>query len=236
MKRRLSLDERLSAVADFVVGDRLLDIGSDHALLPISLCLEGRVSCAQATDVNPAPLSGAAANIGRYGLSDRISLKVADGLRGVDFPASDVVIAGMGGQLMVSILQNGEYPLAGVNLILQPMTGVSDLRIFLSEHGFEITGERLVRCRGERRIYQVIRALFTGVPYPLSPEEIYLGRLNIENRDHEPLFDDFLRHNIAYLKTAVDGDRMSGRDVGIKAEALSSMLKLEKKNDTGEKP
>ncbi len=229
MKRRLSLDERLSAVADFVVGDRLLDIGSDHALLPISLCLDGKVSYAQATDVNPAPLSGAAANIGRYGLSDRISLKVADGFRGVDFPATDVVIAGMGGQLIASILQNGEYPLSGVNLVLQPMTGASDLRSFLSENGYEITGERIVRRRGEQRIYQVIRARFTGVPYSLLPEEIYLGRLNIKNRNGEPLFDDFLRRNAEYLKTAVDGDILSGRDVGIKAEALSRMLKLEKK-------
>ncbi|MBO4217128.1 MAG: SAM-dependent methyltransferase [Clostridia bacterium] len=236
MARRLSLDERLSAVAGYVVGDRLLDIGSDHALLPISLCLEGRISAAMATDVNPAPLKGAARNVSRYGLSDRISLLVADGLHGVDFSATDVVVAGMGGQLIASILGNGDYPLSGLNLVLQPMTGACDLRAFLAENGYEITDERLVRRRGERRIYQVIRACFTGRPYTLSPAEIYLGRLNIENRANEPLFCDFLRHNAEYLKTAVRGDVLSNRDVGIKADALLQMETIGDSDDTGEKP
>lgn len=228
MKRRLSLDERLSAVADFVTGGRLLDIGSDHALLPISLCLSGKIVKALATDVNPAPLSGAVKNIEKYGLSDRISVLVTDGLRGIDFPSDDVVVAGMGGQLISSILENGDYPLEGKNLILQPMTGAADLRAFLSENGYVITEERLARCVGEKRIYQIIRARFTGVRYTLSPTEIYFGRRNIENRDSEPLFDEFLAHGTEYLRIAVKGDRLSGRDVGIKADALSGAERLRK--------
>lgn len=228
MPRRLSLDERLSAVAGYVSGCKLLDIGSDHALLPISLLLDGRIDGALATDVNPAPLEGALKNIRKYRLEDRISLLVADGLRGIDFDASDVAIAGMGGQLIASILQSREYPLSGVNIILQPMTGACDLRAYLSRNGFEITGEKLVRKKGEKRIYQVIKAAFTGKNTDLSPTETYLGRYNIAARGIEPLFREFLRHTAAYLKTAADGDRLSGRDVGIKAEALAGMEELEK--------
>ena len=71
------LDVRLRAAADLVPrGSRLADIGSDHAYLPIALCLEGKIDRALASDINDGPVAAAVANISKNGLTDRKSTTV----------------------------------------------------------------------------------------------------------------------------------------------------------------
>ena len=75
------LDIRLRTAADMVPrGARLADIGSDHAYHPIALCLENKIDCALASDINEGPVSAAVANIHKNGLSDKIVAVRADGL------------------------------------------------------------------------------------------------------------------------------------------------------------
>ena len=75
------LDVRLGAAAALVPrGARLADIGSDHAYLPISLCLDGKVDCALASDINEGPVAAALSNIKKNRLSEKITAIRADGL------------------------------------------------------------------------------------------------------------------------------------------------------------
>lgn len=94
------LSQRLAAVAEFVPqGARLLDVGSDHAYLPIALMEDGKIEFAIAGEVVKGPYESALHNVSGAGLADKIAVRLADGLAA--FEASDgittITICGMGG-------------------------------------------------------------------------------------------------------------------------------------------
>ncbi len=173
---------RLTGIAALVKpGAAVIDVGSDHAYVPIYLLQEKKARYALATDVHDGPLARARENISAAGLSDKIQTLRADGLLGVDTAAYDtVIIAGMGGILISEILQNAEI-LCDKTLILQPMTAVPELRRYLLEHSFRILRESIVR--EEEKLY-VILEVECGQDTMYSEAELLLGR---QNRT-EPLF------------------------------------------------
>ena len=151
----MMLSERLQAVCALCPhGECLVDIGTDHGYVPVTLVEEGVVNRAVAMDVRKGPLSRAAASVREAGLTDRISLRLSDGLDGLQAGEADVVlIAGMGGPLTVRILAAGEEKLSDVKaLVLQPQSEIGDVRRYLSMHGWRILRENMVledgKCRG----------------------------------------------------------------------------------------
>ena len=91
-------------------GARLADIGSDHAYLPIALCLENKIGAALASDINEGPVAAAVANIQKNGLGDRILAVRADGLdKTKEFAPDCITVLGMGGELIVSILSKAPW-------------------------------------------------------------------------------------------------------------------------------
>lgn len=183
----ITLSPRLRAAAELVrKGSFVADVGTDHAYLPIALCLSGKIRGAVASDINKGPIDRARENIEKYGLAGKISTVHTDGLRGIEpFSPEDVLILGMGGELIASILEAAPWVAnAGVNLCLQPMTHAEVLRRYLIERGFEITDERIVR-EGDK-LYQLILASHTTkeIP-PYSEEEFYLGRVNVQKKSDE---------------------------------------------------
>ena len=142
------LSKRLSAVAEFVPqGARLLDVGSDHAYLPIALMEEGKIDFAIAGEVVKGPYESAVHNVAGAGLSDKIAVRLADGLAA--FEASDqvttITICGMGGGLIADILAAGVEKLASVDrLILQPNNREDELRAWLMNNGFKLVTEEIM--------------------------------------------------------------------------------------------
>ena len=134
------LTPRLLEIASLVSqGAALIDVGTDHAYIPIYLMDKGVLSRGKCTDIHDGPIRRAKENISRYGLTDKIIAEKADGLQGVDVEGyNTIVIAGMGGMLIAEILRNAPF-LQGKTLILQPMTAVRELRMYLLENGFKIT-------------------------------------------------------------------------------------------------
>ena len=155
-KKRITLDARLQKCADFVrAGVRVADVGTDHGYLPIALLQGGRIISAVAADVNAAPLESAVRNAARFGVSDRMRCVLSDGLAGLSAAdADDVVIAGMGGELILRIV--AETPWLHTpekHLVLQPMTTADRLRAGLYAAGFAIDREEAVY--DGRKIYTV---------------------------------------------------------------------------------
>ncbi len=149
MAEFVTLPPRLAAVSELARPCRVLaDVGTDHALLPISLIQWGNCDRAFACDVNPGPLRRAEASIKKYGLSDRVSLILSDGLKSVPEEYDSLVIAGMGGDLIARILYE-HPPLCAKKLTLQPMTKPETLRRFLFRNGYSILRERAV-AEGEK--------------------------------------------------------------------------------------
>ena len=105
----MQISERLRTVAGMVSpGCRLADVGTDHAYIPIYLMQNGVIPQAVAMDINQGPLLRATENIRRYGLTGRIETRLSDGLEKLQAGEADtILIAGMGGLLMVRILETG---------------------------------------------------------------------------------------------------------------------------------
>lgn len=153
------LDERLSLVASYVrAGCRVADVGTDHAYLPVWLVRAGICPSAVATDVRSGPMAHAAQTVATAGLEGRIAVRLGNGLACVSAQeVDDIVIAGMGGETMIDILQaapwvkNGRY-----HLILQPMTKAELLHEYLLCSGWALLNERV--ADDGRHLYPVILA------------------------------------------------------------------------------
>lgn len=169
----IKLDERLAAAASLVRTDkRICDVGTDHALLPCYLCENG-AGCVVASDVNEKPLEAARANIEKYGFTDRITLVQSDGLRSVP-PCDDVIIAGMGGELIAQIIGGCTFVTAETRFILQPMTKAEVLRRYLYANGFEIMQEKGAAVSG--KAYTVMLVRYTGEKRETDDGFAYFGK------------------------------------------------------------
>lgn len=209
----VSLDGRLQVAAEYVRnGGVVADIGTDHALLPISLLLSSRCRAAIVSDINRGPLDRAEANAEKYGVTDRISAFLADGLKTLpleEHGVTDIVICGMGGELISSIIAASDYTKkSGVRLILQPMTRSADLRRYLAETGYDIIDETLVGSGS--KIYECIAAEFDGRTRVISPAEAELGSVNIERGSENEYFGRFLRSSYILLCRRIDGMKKGG--------------------------
>lgn len=141
------LSQRLLHLAEMVPsGGRLADIGTDHAYIPIFLVMEGRIPSAVAMDIGEGPLSRARINVAAHCLEAKIELRLSDGLKELHADEADtVLIAGMGGGLMVRILEAGGHAIRpGLNLVLQPQSEIQEFRKYLRMHDFQILKEDMV--------------------------------------------------------------------------------------------
>ena len=152
------ISKRLELVASFVPqGSILLDVGSDHAYLPIDLVERGKIESAIAGEVVEGPYQSAVKNVESHGLKEKIQVRLANGLAAFEEAdqVSVITIAGMGGRLIARILEEGLDKLANVErLILQPNNREDDLRIWLQENGFQIVAESILEEAG--KFYEIL--------------------------------------------------------------------------------
>ncbi len=156
--RELSLRPRLKAAADMMNNcTKAADIGCDHGRLSVALIRMGKAKNVIASDISEPSLQKARLLAQKCRLSDKIEVCVSDGLShlsekdGVD----SIIIAGMGGELISSILEKGEnVAKQAKQIILQPMGGIEELRKFIAKSGYEIFDETLVL--DAKRYYQII--------------------------------------------------------------------------------
>ena len=209
----ISLSKRMKAVADMVSpGGRLVDIGTDHAYIPIYLVEKGIKEKALACDVNKGPLAIAEEHIGENGLSEAIDLRLSDGLRKVDIISGDsIVIAGMGGLLIRDIISSSvEKARQAGEMILQPQSEYGQLRTFLGESGFAIVDEAALEEEG--KFYFLMKVVY-------KPGEAYV--LNDAEREFGPIL---LRRRDETLKTYLV------RQLDVKEEIISELNKQEEKS------
>ena len=177
------LSERLERVAAHVpAGARLADIGSDHGYLLVALMNRGLISAGVAGDVAATPFHAAQRSVHENGLSERISVRLANGLAAIE-PADAITaisLCGMGGETIRDILNRDKARLSGSErLILQPNGGEQPLRQWLMEHGYRILAEEVLR---ENRFdYEIIVAERSG-PVRYSDQELYFGPLLLQAR------------------------------------------------------
>ena len=169
------ISKRLELVASFVPqGAILLDVGSDHAYLPIELVERGKIKSAIAGEVVEGPYQSAVKNVEAHGLKEKIQVRLANGLAAFEEvdQVSVITIAGMGGRLIARILEEGLDKLANVErLILQPNNREDDLRIWLQDNGFQIVAESILEEAG--KFYEIL-VVETG-QMKLSASDVRFG-------------------------------------------------------------
>jgi tRNA (adenine22-N1)-methyltransferase len=161
----LKLSRRLSALAEWVPqGARFADIGTDHALLPVYLAQQGRISYAVAGDVHAGPVDAAKRQVSEAGLEEVVSVRLGDGMSVLSPGEVDTVtIAGMGGSLMARILDQAGERLNGVRtLVLSPHVAEDAVRRWLVKHHFVLDREMLLEEDGV--IYTLVRAIRSSDP------------------------------------------------------------------------
>ena len=173
------LDARLAAIAALVGKCSLYaDIGCDHGRLGAYLLTTNQVERAVLTDISADSLMKARRLMSRLDISERVEFRVCDGSKGLEGRPQAVVIAGMGGTTIATIIREGRSDLGGARLILQPNVAVYELRATLCECGYRIDDERVVRDGG--RHYVIIAAEPGEARY--TEEELTVGPVLLRNR------------------------------------------------------
>ncbi len=154
------VDRAAAEPADRAVGGGstglvIADIGTDHGYLAAALLDRGVAGRVIACDVNEGPLERAAKTLAGY---EGAQVRLCDGLSGLKTGEADIaVMAGMGGRLMMRIIEEGDPRRLGIRaMVLQPQSEIYEFRMFLREHGFRISDERSVRDAG--KFYQAMLA------------------------------------------------------------------------------
>ncbi len=136
------LTPRLSAIKNRIKAEVAADIGTDHAYIPIHLIQENRAKKVIAADIKEGPARIAKENIEKNGLSKKIEVRIGSGLSVLKKGEADtIIIAGMGGILISEIIDANIDIAKSSKLVLQPMNAQYELRKYLIENGFKITGE-----------------------------------------------------------------------------------------------
>lgn len=176
------LDTRLFAAAELLgTGNTLADIGSDHAFLPIYMLKNQRIAHAIITDINDMPLKNSMDHVNQYRMQNYCEFRKGSGLEIIKDGDADLIsICGMGGDLIATIIKNGiDTAKSAEKLVLQPMTNHALLRKNITEMGFRIIDEKMIR---DRHLFYQIFSVQKG------DEKQYKNEIDFE-------FSPLLRYN-----------------------------------------
>ena len=200
MKYIDNLDPRLKTIALMVRnGTRLADVGCDHGYLITALACDDVISGGVACDINRRPLDNAIAEVKKRGLEKLIECRLGSGLEPVaEEEVDDIAIAGMGGELIASIIENsGWKSFKDKHFILQPMSRAPHLRRWLLKNGFQIKQEK--GCYSAGHYYTVMSVYFTGEIKNIGEYDpyVYIGELC---RDNSEEAEKYLSRTISELE------------------------------------
>ncbi|MGI2326560.1 tRNA (adenine(22)-N(1))-methyltransferase [Planococcus sp. YIM B11945] len=184
------LSTRLLRVAHYVPqGAVVADIGSDHAYLPCFLVLNGKAKRAVAGEVVKGPYESAKKQVRLEQLSEKIDVRLASGLDAIfhEDGITAVTIAGMGGPLIASILDQGKDKLTGVGrLILQPNVHAKAIREWAQTNGWALVQEEILKEND--KIYEILVLEPHQQPAAFSEAELLMGPMLI--KEFSPVFQE----------------------------------------------
>ncbi|MCL2157813.1 MAG: tRNA (adenine(22)-N(1))-methyltransferase TrmK [Oscillospiraceae bacterium] len=162
----INIDNRLKKIAEFIYGNIIADIGSDHAYLPIWLIQQKKISKAYAVDISENCIKKIKANLKKHNISEDIIIPVcSDGFLDFEYDLdeiTDIVIAGMGGETISQIIENmkSAHDIKNLNFVLQPNSKIEYLKKYLTENNIEI--KKLHITESKKRSYTIINAKQSG--------------------------------------------------------------------------
>lgn len=168
----IKISKRLEAIASFIDGGKILDLGCDHGFLAIYLKQKG--FDVSASDIKKSIIDNAKNNINKYDLE--IPLFISDGFQNINDFFDVVIIAGMGGDLMKKLLNHPFHS----KYILSPHKNAHIVRKHMMEKGYLISREEVIY---DKKWYEIIEFIKGYKSY--SEEELMLGPIIIKNMSND---------------------------------------------------
>ena len=185
---KIPLSPRLQTCCSFVHnGDRVADIGCDHGYLGIYLLKNGIAQAVIASDINKGPLESAIRNSEKFGVRDKMSFYLSDGVKNIPRDFDTLVCAGMGGDTMVSILEAATWLKSSqYRLVLQCQSKNGALRRYLTENGWKILQEQIVK--DGKFLYPVTEIIWQPGE-TLTPGQCYFPPALVKNEHYEAYYE-----------------------------------------------
>ena len=187
------LSERFKIILDNLKKCEVFaDVGCDHGYIAYKMLELKKCRNAIITDISAKCLKKADELL-KKDFDGRYSSFVTDGLKGVPY-ADEVLIAGMGGEIIVEILDNADF--LPEKIVLQPMKNSEKVRKTLVEKVYFIERDYTFKAG---KFYDIIVAEKGKDEY--REEEYLFGRDNI--REKGEAFKEQTSNKIEKLKTAL---------------------------------
>ena len=184
------LSKRLDCIHSFIIPCELLaDIGSDHGYLALHALKSNKAKRVIASDFRQKPLDQAKKTFAQANVFDNINYVLSDGLKNFEIIPDCVVIAGMGGDLIIKIIEQDfdRFKMVG-QIITQANTKSNVLRSKMSLMGFSMIHEKMTY---DGFFYCVQSYFYTGLCVKLEETQAQFGLLPDLN---DPVFIDFLKN------------------------------------------
>lgn len=213
-------------------GKKVIDIGTDHGLVPLYLAKNGISDDILATDISEKSLEKLKLALDED-TKKIIRTKVTDGFKNIEKAHNQIaIIAGMGANTIMDIIEvsidfakNLDY------MILASNINTEKLRIFLSENDFEIINDFLTYEND--KYYDIIKTSYKKGK-KLSLAETYYGKDDIKNKSkllEEKLGMDYKKNKTFkkdILEKSQDKNALIRIDERLKAiEEIENIWKLE---------
>ena len=207
---KIPLSTRLLACCQFInPGDRVADIGCDHGYLGIHLLKNGIASSMIEADINEGPLDSARRNAAKFGVNDKMTFHLSDGLQNIPRDFDVLVCAGMGADTMMSIIHHAYDWLADskYRLILQCQSKRPELRQWLHDKGFRINRETL--AKDGKFVYSIMEVVYDP-GHGISPAETYITKQLLE--DNHPLLPEYYERVKSGVELTIFGLKKANDD------------------------
>lgn len=215
----MAYSTRIVSIANFVTKKRIADIGCDHGYL-ITYLLENKiVDFAIGADINTGPLLNAKKNIQRKNLEDKVELYISNGLEKISSSDFDcVVIAGMGGSLIASILEQSLPKLKNKEIIVQPNNNSKTIRKLLQKNNFKVEQEIIIE--ENNIIYEILK--FIPGTQNWTDFELEFGKFNLEQKNE--LFIKLYSEKLVNLESHYS--KVANEDKELKLKNKIDLIKM----------
>ena len=182
----MELSFRLNKIAEKVTQNSIVaDIGTDHAYIAIFLYKNNKIKSGVACDISKGSLQKAKDNIFKHNLQENIQTRLGNGLEKITIQDNidTIIIAGMGGMLMIDILKRGHNIVESAKeLVLQPQKDIDKVREYLHKNNLKIIDDEMLKDDG--KYYTIIKAIKGREQIPYKKEEYIFGRIEIEQKSN----------------------------------------------------
>lgn len=228
----MNLSIRLKTISDMIdeKTKTIVDVGTDHAYIPIYLLKNNKIKYAIASDINKGPVEKAKTNVKNYGLGDKVSCRLGGGLKTVEPNEVEVaIIAGMGGNLIRDIIEESMDVFKTLDyIILQPVQNPEVLKEYIYNSGYKIIDEDLVKEDG--KFYEIFKIKYDKKDIEL--ENIYYEISEFLLKKKHPIMKEYLNFKLEKyericngMKTDTDSSKLRKKELEIKINKIKEFLK-----------